>query len=343
MTSINPKLEFYRFKLNPKQEGFKTFKDFTIDELKGKASFDGDKIMKFLFMHFIKSLDGNYSKDDKMKKQIKLEKKNTVNKYWKNRPKYLSEGNIILGVINGGSYGRDRIIGDVNNPDEGSQLGKSKTVLQYYFFLLYLPLDHDEGCFIIHSNGKEETITNIFRSFISHLFKTSNYNKVNIESFFPKSFQDEFKKGAIIQTIEFKDSKVDNTHTANGITDIVGKFDIKIEVTPKSKDISITAFDKLKSTFEEYIFGKEKTLKKLHDFDEAKVTTKNPVDNSTRTFEWNTKDENFVSVVYLDRRIAKLNDDGTPDFDELETLCKNYFKDEVLPELRPDLSVTKAK
>ena len=343
MASINPKLEFYRFKLNPRQEGFKTFKDFAIDELKGKASFDGDKIMKSIFVHFIKSLDGNYSKDDKMKKQIKLEKKNTVNKYLKNQPKYLSESNIILGVINGGSYGRDRIIGDVNNPDEGSQLGKSKTVLQYYFFLLYLPLDHDEGCFIIHSNGKEETITNIFRSFISHLFKASNYNKVNIESFCPKSFQDEFKKGAIIQTIEFKDSKIDNTHTANGTTDIVGKFDIKIEVTPKSKDISITAFDKLKSTFEKYIFGKEKNPKKLHDFDEAKVTTKNPVDNSTRTFEWNTKDENFVPVVYLDGRIAKLNDDGTPNFDELETLCKNYFNDEVLPELRPDLSVTKAK
>jgi len=342
MAKINSKLEFYRFKLNPRQDDFKTFKDFTLDELKGKSSYDGAKIMKLLFTHFITSLDGKYSKDEKIKKQIKLEKRTAINKHLRNQPKYLSESNIICGVINGGSYGRDRIIGDVNNPEEGSQLGKSKTVLQYYFFLLYLPIDHNEGCFIIHSNSKEETITNIFRSFISHLFKATRYNKVNIESFCPKSFQDEFKKGAIIQTIEFKDSKVDNTHTTDGTSDTIGKYDIRIEIAPKNKDMSITSFGKLKSILASYIFGKETHHKKLQDFDEVKVATKNPVDNSTRTFEWNTKDEDFVPIIYLDGRV-RTNDDDTPDFDDLETLCRNYLTDEILPELRPDLNVTKAK
>lgn len=343
MASINPKLEFYRFKLNPKQDGFKTFRDFTLDELKGKKSFDDEKIMKSLFSYFIQSLDKDSSKDERMKKQIKLEKRNAINKYLTNQPRYSTDNNIIFGVINGGSYGRDRIIGDVNNPEEGRQLGKDKTVLQYYFFLLYLPLDHNEGCFIIHSNGKEETITNIFRSYISHLFKASNYNKVNIESFCPKSFQDEFRRGAVIKNIEFRDSKVDNIHTVKGTTDIIEQYDIRIEVTPRNKDISITAFDKLKSSFANFIFGKEKYHKKLYDFDEAKVTTKNPVDNSIKSFEWSTKDEDFVPVVYLNGRISKYNDDGTPDFDELEVLCKNYFIDEILPELRPDINVTKAK
>lgn len=343
MATINPKLEFYRFKLNPRQEGFKTFRDFAIEELGGKKSFDNDKIMKLLFAYFIKSLDGKYSKDDKMKKQIKLEKRKSINLYLNNQPTFSPKDNIVFGVINGGSYGRDRIIGDVDNPEEGSQLGKNKTVLQYYFFFLYLPLDHDEGCFIIHSNGKEETITNIFRSYISNIFKASNYNKVNVESFCPKSFQDEFKKGATIKTIEFKDSKVDNIHTLNGTSDIIGQYDIKIELTPKNKDISIGNFAKVKSTFANFIFGREKEHKKLHDFDEAKVLAKNPVDNSVRTFEWSTKDQDFVPVVYLDGRIKKYNGDGTPNFDELETLCKNYFKDEVLPEIRPDLNVTKAK
>lgn len=343
MASINPKLEFYRFKLNPRKDEFKTFRDFCIEELKGKKAFDADKLIKSLFAHFIKSLDSEFSKDDKLKKQIKLEKKGTVNKYLSNQPKFLSDSNIILGVINGGSYGRDRIIGDVDNPEEGSQLGQKKSVLQYYFFLLYLPLDHNEGCFIIHSNGKEETITDIFRRYISHMFKAPNYNKVNIESFCPQSFQNEFKKGAYIQTIEFKDSKLNDTHTIYGTTDVLGQYDIRIEVTPKNKNISITTFDKLKSTFADYGFGKDKHSKKLNDFDETKVITKNLVDNSTITFDWNTKDEDFVPVVYLNGRIKHSNADGTPNFDELETLCLNYFKDEVLPEIRPDLYVTKVK
>jgi hypothetical protein len=46
--------------------------------------------------------------------------------------------------------------------------------------------------------------------------------------------------------------------------------------------------------------------------------------------------------VYLNGRISKSNPDGTPDFDELAELCKNYFNDEILPELRPDLYVSRA-
>lgn len=66
------------------------------------------------------------------------------------------------------------------------------------------------------------------------------------------------------------------------------------------------------------------------------------ITGSTKTFEWNTKDNDFVPVVYLKGRIKKENVDGTPDFDELKQYCNNIFKDEILPEIRPDLYVTKA-
>ena len=50
-------------------------------------------------------------------------------------------------------------------------------------------------------------------------------------------------------------------------------------------------------------------------------------------------DENLdlIPVVYLEDRIKNYNDDETPEFEELNILCQNLFKDEVLPEIRPDL------
>jgi hypothetical protein len=335
--AIHPKLEFYRFKLNPRQEDFKTFKDFVIDELKGRRPLSDEKAMQLLFTHFIKSLGGKYAQDKRLNKQIKLESRKSINKYLDNKPKIV-ENNIICGVINGGPFGRDRIIGDITNPEEGTQLGMNKSVLQYYYFLLYLPLEHNEGCFIIHSNSKEETITNIFRKFISNIFQATKYNKANPEAFCPKSFQDEFKKGALIKSIEFKDSQLDSIHTKKGIDDIIGKFAIKIEAIPQNKGVSISESSKVKAFFENFIFGKKQNSKKLSEFDNTKITTINPVDNSTKIFEWNTKDAEFVPIVYLDGgRISNFNDDDTPDFFELERLCLNYLKDEVLPELRPDL------
>lgn len=340
--AIKPKLEFYRFSLIHREEEYKTFKDFVIDELGARRSITEEKAMNVLFDYFIKSLGGKYAKDDKVKKQIKLESRKTINLYLDQKPRILS-GNIIAGVINGGPYGRDRIVADISNPDEGSQLGKTKSILQYYYVLLYLPLDHNEGCFIIHSNGKEETITNIFRRYISNIFKGNGYKKMLLDSFCPKSFQDEFKKGAVIKSMEFKDIIVDSIHTEAGTTEILKRFDIRFEAVPNDKNILVTEALKLKQLFSKYFFGKGKYEKSLNDFDEAKVSLKNPVDDSTKTFEWSVMDEDFVPVVYLDGRIKNTNPDDTPDFVELDELCQEYFKNEVLPEIRPDLFVHKIK
>lgn len=343
MSTINPKLEFYRFSLNHKKEDFKTFRDFVIEELKGTKNLSDEKIVESCFKHFIKSLEGKYAKDDKLKKQITVIKKKSVNKHLNRQPAFNSNSNIIYGVINGGPYGRERILSDIENQEDSSVLGQTKSVLLYFYFLLYVPTDHNEGCFIIHSNGLDESITRIFRNFISHTFKGISYNRVQCESFCPKSFQDEFKKGATLKSMFFKKSFVENMSTTDGLTNLIQQYDIKIQAIPKNKNISITEAAKIKNYFAQKIFGSKNNHKQLNDFDETKIQTENPITNSKKVFEWNNKENEFVPVVYLNGRISKMNVDGTPDFEELELLCLNYFKDEVLPEIRPDLYVTRAK
>lgn len=335
--AINPKIEFFRFKLNARNDEFKTFKDFAIEELKGRRPLSDDKAMKILFDYFITSLGGQYSQHSTIKKQIKLEGRKTINKHYEDKPKILSSQYVISGVINGGRFGRNGIMADIANKDEGSPFGTSKSILQYYYVLLYLPLDHNEGCFIVHSNGKEETITNIFKHFITNIFKGTSFNKATIFEFCPKSFQDEYKNGAVIQSIEFKDMILDTTHTKDGVTINIEGFDITIQARPKNNDISIADSNIIKDLVEKYIFGNKKKQKQLKEFDTTKITTKNPIDTSVRTFEWNTKDNEFVPVVYLDGRIKNYNEDKTPNFKDLDKLCQTYLKDEVLPELRPEL------
>lgn len=339
----NPKLEFYRFKLKPKKEDFKTFREFAIDELGAGEKAKEETITKYLFRHFIKSLEGDNSKDDRLKKRIALIKKASVNRHLDKRPAYHTSSNIIYGVINGGPYGRERILSDVNDAEDSSTLGQNKSILLYFYFLLYLPTDHNEGCFIIHSNGTDESITKIFRQFISKTFSGRSYNRVQTESFCPKSFQDEFKKGATLKSMWFKQTFVEDDPQAQGIlSDLMKQYDIKIEATPKNKNIAIAEAGKFRDLLARKLFGNNKKAKSLGEFDETKIQTQNPVTESTKTFEWSTKDNEFVPVVYLKGRVTKTNPDDTPDFEELDQLCKNYFNDEVLPEIRPDLYVSRA-
>lgn len=195
---------------------------------------------------------------------------------------------------------------------------------------------------MIHSNGKEETITNIFRNYITNIFRGNNFNKAQPIEFCPKSFQDEFLKGAILKSMSFKTTFMDDLHTTDGISQLFQHYDIKIEAVPKNKEITGTVADGFMSKLQAKLFGSKNKERKLKDFDETKMVLESDITGSTKTFEWNTKDNDFVPVVYLKGRIKKENVDGTPDFDELKQYCNNIFKDEILPEIRPDLYVTKA-
>lgn len=342
--ALNPKLEFFRFSLKPKDKSFKTFKDFAISKFDLSKGSNDEDIIKEFFNYFISSLDGEYSKDKIQKKQITLIKNEDVNRYLKYQPKYKSKNNIIHGVINGGDYGRERILSNVDDANESSKMKLTDSVLQYFYFLLYLPTDHNEGCFILHSNSGSESITKIFRRFISKIFDQEGFNKIEAELFTPISFQDEFKKGSNLQSISFKKSFVDNIHNTNGISNKLDEYDIIVKVIPKNKGIPISEVMWVRKIFSGFKINRgNQTTDKIEDFDQTKFIARNPVTKSNKTFEWNKKDNEFAPVVYLEGRIDNNNLDGTPNFDELEELCNNLFNDEVLPELRPDLNVTRAE
>ena len=84
MASINPKLEFYRFKLNHK-DGFKTFKDYAIDVWGvGKAAREGSYFKK-CFEEFMRNLNAGFEENDKLQKTITLISKRSVNKHLDNK------------------------------------------------------------------------------------------------------------------------------------------------------------------------------------------------------------------------------------------------------------------
>lgn len=334
--TINPKLEFYRFSLNHKDEKTKTFQQFAIDELNNKVHISESETTKFCFDHFIKSLSSDFAKDDKLKKQIALNVDDKVNIFLHKRPTFKSESNVIYGVINGGHFGKDGIVSETSDPKKSSKLDRSKSVLSYYFFLIYLPSNHHEGCFAVHSNSREDSITDIMRSYISKLFRGLEYNASNCKSFCPKSFQEKFKNEAVLKSMKFKQTYLENIQSVSGIKNDEIEFTVKIEIIPKKKSILFSKAKELRQLLIPKVFGDKNSPIELNEFDASFEAESN---NSSKSFEFNTQDNDFIPIINLKKKITKRNADGTPDFGELEELCFGFFYDEVLPELRPDLYV----
>lgn len=336
--ALRPKLEFYTLKLVSKDLEYKTFRDFAIEELYQRRPSSDAQIINKLFDHFMNGLVTDIAKDRRIKKQLKLIK-TASNKHLANRPVVNVQKNIIYGVINGGRFGRDGMMSDSSvNAEDANAFGKNKTILRYYYFLLYLPLDHSEGCFIIHSNSKEETITDMFKVYIERLFKGGNYKRPALNIFCPKSFQEEFQNEAIIKSLEFSNTYRDEVFTDEGMRTYQQLYDVKIEIKPKDGDIPLTAKSKLGNLLRQLGFSRHKhNTDRLTNFDRKKMILNSPFSKTDRTFDFDDENLNVIPVVYLEGRINHYNDDDTPEFNELNQLCQNLFQDEVLPEIRPDL------
>lgn len=336
--ALRPKLEFYRFKLISKDDKNKTFRDFALEELYQRKPNLDIQIMNKLFDYFMNTLSSEVAKNKRIKKQLKVIK-NQANKYLKHIPKVDVQNNTIYGVINGGRFGRNGMMSDsAVEVEEANAFGPDKTILRYYYFLLYLPLDHNEGCFIIHSNSKEETITDLFKEYISNLFKKGNFKKMEIFNFCPKTLLNEYKNKAIIKSLEFRETYLGSLYTDENLLVRDQLYDVKIEIIPKGNKIRLEDVSLFKKLAQELNFlNIKQTPDKLSDFRKKKITVKNTKSNMDRTFEFNDDEFNLTPVVYLDEHIEKYNNDDTPDFDELNKYCQSLFHEEILPELRPDL------
>lgn len=336
--ALRPKLEFYTIKLISKDLEYKTFRDFAIQELYQRRPSSDAQIMSKLFDYFMCQLVTEKAKDRRIKKQLKLIK-TASNKHLGNRPVVDVQKNIIYGVINGGRFGRDGMMSDSSaDAEDANAFSKNKTILRYYYFLLYLPLDHNEGCFIIHSNSKEETITDMFKIYVERLFRGGGFQRPALNMFCPKSFQKEFQDAAVIKSLEFRNTYMDEIFTDEGMRSYPQLYDIKIEIKPKDCDISISAKSKMTNLLRQIgFYRQEHNTERLTNFESKKMTLNSPFSKSDRTFDFDDENLNVIPVVYLEGRINHYNDDDTPEFTELNLLCQNLFHDEVLPEIRPDL------
>ena len=336
--ALRPKLEFFRLKLESKGDEYKTFRDFAIEELYQRRPSNDAQIMHKLYEHFINSLSTDLAKVKRLKKQLKLIR-NNANKYLNYKPVVNVNRNIICGVINAGRFGRDGMMSDSSSSvDQGETISKNKTILHYYYFLLYLPLDHSEGCFIVHSNSKEETMTDVFKVYVSNLFRIGDYKYPTISMFCPKSFQREFQEQAFVKSLEFKQTCTDHGIFTNDGIHIGGNhYDVKIEIIPHGDNISLQNRSGFRHVLQTLGFFRGGNLTRLADFNSQKMTVKDSMSKSDRTFDLNDEEIDIIPVVYLENRSTQYNDAGTPNFVELNTLCQNLLQDEVLPEIRPDL------
>lgn len=339
----NPKLDFYRFKLKHKSGSNKSFREFMLESGKCQLSDSDSVIFGKLYEYFMNELNTDFAKNDSIKKVMTLisnRGNRIINKHWDKHPQPDLVKNIIAGVVNGGTYGKERIVTKLSKKEETNNLSVDQPVLQYYYILLYLPVNHNEGFMMIHTDSAEESISNFARNYIAKLFSIGDYQKPAMRVFAPQCFQDEYRKGAVVKSMTFKTTYIDNQIEDNDpIKEVMGNYEVKINITPKGDgDKGLGVMESLRNYIKQRLFGTDNYKKQLDEFDKCTVNTFNKDTKSSKTFDWNMRDSELTPVVYLNGKVT-INNDGTVNLSALDIYCKELFENQILRELRPDLYV----
>jgi len=339
------KLEFYRFTLNHKDGSKKTFRDFAIDELKGKASMSNEDIFGLCFDHFVKQFTEGHAKNKKKQKTITFIKDKTKNPYVEYYPTFSKAKNTLSGVINGGPYDKEAIVSDTTNNENNSALGSNMSILLPYFVFAYFPADHFEGFFIVHSHSRADSITDVFRSYVTNLFKGNSYNKATPMVFCPKSFQEKWREDAVIQDMIFSTTVVDSEMSNNPILNTFSEYNVEIKITPKlakgKKKPQMQTIGNFWDVFKLKGYSKGTNDVKIEEFEKQKIVAKNEVAKTTKVFQWNSTENEFIPVVYLKEIGIAVSERGIPDFKKLKTYCTDLFNNDILKEIRSDKDVHK--
>jgi hypothetical protein len=328
-----PKLEVFKFALNPIKGNKTTFKDFFSSKLYvGTANVPSDKkvIYKDYFESFnnILSLQGFY-KDKKGTKAI-----TSFTSADGNTPiTLMSEKNVICGVITGGTYGKKRIAADVDDKAKSETIDKKKVIGTQFFFYLYAPLDFHWGAFFIQSYGLQENIKSPFVDLIAEYFQIPQvYSKPNIEAFLPEETIKEIQNGAVVNSYDFTTHELISVPSDDPMVLHTEEFTIKVQIIPKSKDTNLSKAQNVFSHIKlKSFFGQEKVTKKLEEFQDSKMVAENKsTKNKGRLFDV-TSGLKVRPIIHL--QDINLNEDNIPDFEAIKVFCHELLEP-VKKELR---------
>ncbi len=241
----DPKLEVFKIILKSKGDNKgNRFRDSfrnrvsTISSLVDKSP---ENIYREYYKHFLNSIDlTGYKKDDSRKKAIKIKKKEVDGVGMQSVVNPITDDNFIIkGVINGGKYGVNRNLGNVDNVSDDKEISIKNVVGDDYYFLLYTPIDSNIGVLMIQSYT-DNKVSDIFREHVKKYFEIESKITCDIEIFVPITMKNKYLETALFKKVSFS---TDFTVKGEMEEDISKQFDlqVKIEIVDKT-DKSLSAY-----------------------------------------------------------------------------------------------------
>lgn len=340
--SRNPKIEFFKVHLQPTPATDDvTFKSIfkkiyksqnlacEIDEI------SDDDLQNNFFAYFFNKVDTRFNNDERKRKAF-YAKPDLVAGQPVTPIRISIPNSTIDGIIKGGFYDTGKDLGDITRPkDETESLDVNNILLDNFYFSLYTPLNKDIGILAVHSYTRDQ-IADVFKPFVERLFKIPEYTyKAHAAKFMPLEMQEAFKQNSIVKKFQFTNRELVN-QMEDGVL-LNGEFTVNIQITSLGNQINLNNLPVWKQKIGESILGlANRPERSLDTFNNQYGYVHSPDGRTSDTrFTLDAENVEITATLFLENYIM-LEENGTPDWDELRVFTANTINNIIKPEVYPE-------
>jgi hypothetical protein len=339
----DPKIEVFKIGLKRKDgAGTVSFREF----FRTKANHYNDvnpkpasnfEILSIHMDNFIKSIGKEKYKTDSRKKKAftvgVIEDETQI----ATQIEISSDQMFIDGFFIGGRFNAERILGKINDTSEKSKINRDNVVSDTFYFLLYTPLDHLEGVFIIQGYS-ESKISDIVKRHLKEYFSYYREWSSSVEPFLPLKYRQAFMKEAKFQKVVFSSSWDISDHDYEEITQ---RKQHKVQVRIEIIDQNVNKPEKgsirnIVRWFGGSLFKmKNEQVKSLEEFEykDAKMESRGQSVSIDLDNDEEEDDDKIKPTIRLTGE-EYLNPNYSPNFPKIQEFCRNLLV-EIVEEISP--------
>ena len=170
-----PKLEIYKIILDSKKKACHiSFRDFfreTLDYSGINSPYSREDIFVTFYKDFVNKIDlKGYLTNEEKKKAFTISMDEVSNVKQSKISSPINANEIISGILEGGTYGRNRNVGIIDDTSKREKLHKNNVINDLFYFLLYTPLDHHIGILMVQGYTGIK-ISDVLREHLKEYFK----------------------------------------------------------------------------------------------------------------------------------------------------------------------------
>lgn len=223
---MKEQIEIYKIILKGKDDdNFGRFIDEKYGPVKSKSSKD---IFQKLFKSLIIGIDKKVwqSPSNQMGLTVLSSKKDIFEIFTPHSGSF-----IIDGYIDGGHYDMLRKLTKLSDTSNITNIDRDNMVTDRFYVYLYINPLENIGILMVEKKG-QLSISSAFSKYIEKFFKINNYRMCKVMRYYPTYLIEEFKKGAIIDSVTCSDKFVKQVYGSNNEVIRNAHYNVSIRITP---------------------------------------------------------------------------------------------------------------